>query len=156
MRARKTALALLGCAAAAAAAIAGAQGVTIPDLRDPTLYREARPASVCNVCGEVRSIREVATEPRAPLAPDPTRTTAGNPNSWAVVGAAIYLPTGTNDTPQVGAVGTQEMVERFGANTYEITVRMDTGENRVLQRRDGVRFRVGDRVTVSAGMMERL
>jgi hypothetical protein len=156
MRLRKTALALLGCAAAAPAAIAWAQGVVIPDLRDPALYREARPASACNVCGEVRSIREVATEPRTPLAPDPARTTANNPNSWAVVGAAITLPTGTNGAPQVGAVGTQEMVERFGANTYEITVRMDSGESRVLQRRDGARFRVGDRVTVSAGMMERL
>ena len=156
MRLRQTALALLGCAAAAPAAIAWAQGVVIPDLRNPALYREARPASACNVCGEVRSIREVATEPRAPLAPDPARTTAENPNSWAVVGAAITLPTGANGAPQVGAVGTQEMVERFGANTYEITIRMDTGENRVVQRRDGARFRVGDRVTVSAGMMERL
>lgn len=158
MRLRKTALALLGCAAAAPAAIAWAQGVVIPDLRDPALYREARPASACNVCGEIRSIREVATEPRAPVAPDPARTAASNPNSWAVVGAAIYLPTGTgtSESPRVGAVGTQEMVERFGANTYEITVRMDNGENRVVQRRDGTRFRVGDRVTVSAGMMERL
>lgn len=156
MLARKTALALLGCAAAASAAPARAQGVTIPDLRNPALYREARPASACNVCGEIRSIREVATEPRMPVAPDPARTTAANPNSWAVVGAALYLPTGTNDAPQIGAVGTPEMVERFGANTYEITIRMDNGEIRVVQRRDGTRFRVGDRVTVSAGMMERL
>jgi hypothetical protein len=158
MRVRATALALLGCAATASAAVAWAQGVIIPDLRNPALYREARPASACNVCGEIRSIREVATEPRAPVAPNPARTTANNPNSWAVVGAAVYLPTGTGgaESPQIGAVGTQEMVERFGANTYEITIRMDTGENQVVQRRDGTRFRVGDRVTVSAGMMERL
>ena len=156
MRARANARALLGCAAAAASA-AWAQGLVIPDLRNPALYNEpARGAASCRICGEIRSIREVATEPRAPLAPDPARTTAANPNSWAVVGAAITLPTGANGAPQVGAVGTQEMVERFGANTYEITIRMDTGENRVVQRRDGARFRVGDRVTVSAGMMERL
>ena len=30
------------------------------------------------------------------------------------------------------------------------------GVNQVVQRRDGTRFRVGDRVSVSAGMMERL
>ena len=156
MRVRATALAVIGCAATALAAIAWAQGIVVPDLRDPALYREAKPASACNVCGEIRSIREVATEARVPVAPDPARTTANNPNSWAVIGAAVYLPTGTNDAPQIGAVGTQEMVARFGANTYEITVRMDTGENQVVQRRDGTRFRVGDRVTVSAGMMERL
>jgi outer membrane lipoprotein SlyB len=48
------------------------------------------------------------------------------------------------------------MVARLGANTYEITIRMDDGERKVLQRRDGTLFRVGDRVTVSAGMMEKL
>lgn len=154
---RATARSLLGGAAAACAALAWAQGVIIPDLRDPALYREARPASACNVCGEIRSIREVAG-PRVEAAPNPARTTASNPNNWAVVGAAVYLPTGTgsSESPHVGAVGTPEMVERFGANTYEITIRMDTGENQVVQRRDGTRFRVGDRVTVSAGMMERL
>jgi outer membrane lipoprotein SlyB len=159
MRARATALAVLGCAATASAALAWAQGVVIPDLRNPALYNEpARGAASCRICGEIRSIREVATEPRAPVAPNPARTTAANPNNWAVVGAAVYLPTGTgaNESAQIGAVGTQEMVERFGANTYEITVRMDTGENQVVQRRDGTRFRVGDRVSVSAGMMERL
>jgi hypothetical protein len=158
MRARTTALAWLGCAAAACAPLAWAQGVIIPDLRDPSLYREpARGAGSCRICGEIRSIREVAG-PRVEAAPNPARTTANNPNSWAVVGAAVYLPTGTGsgESPQVGAVGTPEMVERFGANTYEITIRMDTGENQVVQRRDGTRFRVGDRVTVSAGMMERL
>lgn len=156
---RAIAQALLGWAAAACSALAWAQGVIIPDLRDPSLYREpAKSAGTCRICGEIRSIREVATEARVPVAPNPARTTANNSNNWAVVGAAVYLPTGTgsSESPHVGAVGTPEMVERFGANTYEITIRMDTGENQVVQRRDGTRFRVGDRVSVSAGMMERL
>ncbi len=56
----------------------------------------------------------------------------------------------------MGAVGTPEMVERFGSSTYEIAVRMDSGERQVVQRKDGARFRVGDRVTLSGGMMELL
>jgi outer membrane lipoprotein SlyB len=141
------------------AAAAWAQSVIIPDLRNPALYREpAKSAATCRVCGEIHSIREVRTEAPSAVAPNPMRSTANNPNDWAVVGAAVYLPTGTgtSESPRLGAVGTPEMVERFGANTYEITIRMDDGERKVLQRRDGTLFRVGDRVTVSAGMMEKL
>ena len=140
-------------------AAAWAQGVIIPDLRNPALYNEpARGATSCRVCGEIRSIREVQTEAPVAVAPDPARSAAGNANNWAVVGAAVTMPTGTgsSEAARVGAVGTPEMVERFGANTYEITIRMDDGERKVLQRRDGTRYRVGDRVTVSGGMMERL
>ena len=148
---------LLGCAAAACAALAWAQGLVIPDLRNPDLYREPARTGACRVCGEIRSIREVAG-PQAPVAPNPAHTTAGNPYNWAVVGAAIYVPTGTGgrESPQIGAVGTREMTDSLGANTYEITIRMDTGEDLAVQRRDGTRFRVGDRVTVNNGMMERL
>jgi outer membrane lipoprotein SlyB len=140
-------------------AAAWAQGVIIPDLRNPALYNEpAKGAASCRVCGEIRSIREVQTEAPVPVAPNPARSAAGNPNSWAVVGAAITLPTGTgsSESARIGAVGTPEMVERFGASTYEITIRMDDGERRVLQRRDGSLYRIGDRVTVNAGMMEKL
>lgn len=150
---RAFALALLSCAAAAA----WAQGLVIPDLRDPALYREPARAGACRVCGEIRSIREVRGD-QGGTTPSPERSASGNPNDWAVVGAALYLPTGTgkNENFQVGAVGTPEMVERFGANSYEITIRMDSGEDKVLRRRDGTRFRIGDRVTVSGGMMEKL
>lgn len=142
-----------------AVAAAWAQGVIIPDLRNPALYNEpAKGAAACRVCGEIRSIREVRTEAPSAVAPNPLRSTANNPNDWAVVGAAVYLPTGTgtSESPQLGAVGTPEMVERFGANTYEITIRMDNGERQVVRRRDGTLFHIGDRVTVSAGMMEKL
>lgn len=151
---RALALGLLCCASA----LASAQGVVIPDLRDPALYREPARAGACRVCGEIRSIREVAAGPPESVAPNPSRTTVNNPNDWAVVGAALYLPTGTgrDEQPRVGAVGTPEMAERFSANTYEITVLMDNGERRTVQRRDAMRFRVGQRVTLSGTMMEPL
>jgi len=150
---RALALALLVCTAAA-----WAQGVVIPDLRDPSLYREPARTGACRVCGEVLSIREVGAGPQVPVAPDPSRTTVNNPNDWAVVGAALYLPTGAghNEQPRIGAVGTPEMAERFSANTYEVTILMDSGERKTVQRRDGTRFRVGQRVTLSGAMMEPL
>jgi outer membrane lipoprotein SlyB len=150
--------AALGLACSCFVALAWAQGLIIPDLRDPSLYREpTKGADSCRVCGEIRSIREVQTEAPVAVAPNPAQSTASRPNDWAVVGAAVYLPTGTGtaQTPQLGAVGTPDMVERFGSNTFEITVRMDTGENQVLRRRDGAYFRVGDRVVLSAGRLEK-
>ena len=155
MRARATAL---GFACGCFAALAWAQGLVIPDIRDPSLYRERpKAAGSCRICGEIRSIREVQTEAPVAVAPNPARTTANNPNNWAVVGAAVYLPTGpgVNHAPQLGAVGTPEMVERFGSSTYEITIRMDTGESQVVRRRDGAFFSVGDRVVVSDGRLEK-
>jgi len=150
MRARSTALGLAGLCFAA---LAWAQGRL--DLRLPPERPSA--AASCRMCGEIRSIREVQTEAPVAVAPNPAQTTASNPNSWAVVGAAVYMPTGTgaNQGPHLGAVGTPEMVERFGSNTYEITVRMDTGENQVLRRRDGAFFRVGERVVLSEGRLEK-
>jgi outer membrane lipoprotein SlyB len=152
---RRTALGLAG---SCIVALAWAQGVVIPDLRNPSLYREpAKGSGSCRVCGEIRSIREVQTEAPVAVAPNPAQTTASNPNSWAVVGAAVTMPTGTgaNQGPHLGAVGTPEMVERFGSNTYEITVRMDTGENQVVRRRDGAFYRVGDLVVLSEGRLEK-
>jgi outer membrane lipoprotein SlyB len=154
MRVQATAL---GLACSCFMALAWAQGLIIPDLRNPALYRDA-PKGSCRICGEIGSIREVSAG-KVEVGPDPARAAAGNPNDWAVVGAAITMPTGP-DAPsgaaRLGAVGTPEMVERFGSNTFEIVVRMDTGERLVLQRRDGAFFRVGDRVAVSGGRMEKL
>ena len=103
-------------------AAAWAQGVIIPDLRNPALYNEpARGAAACRVCGEIRSIREVQTEAPTAVAPNPARTTGSNPDNWAVVGAAVYLPTGTgtSQSPRMGAVGTPEMVELGRASCRE-------------------------------------
>jgi outer membrane lipoprotein SlyB len=67
------------------------------------------------------------------------------------VGAVIYLPLGgeTPERPFVGGVGTPEMRERFGETTYEITVRLDDGGMRFIQRNDGSRYQVGDRVRMA-------
>ena len=46
------------------------------------------------------------------------------------------------------------MQARLGDTTYEVTVAMDMGERRVLQRRDGNRFHVGQRVALRAGELE--
>ena len=134
----------------AAAAAASAQTLLI-DPRDPALYREKPRASNCRVCGEISSIREVLIQAnRNPV--------GGQPTGQLVFGAVVLVPFGPGgaEQPYVGGVGTQEMAERLGNTTYEVTVRMDTGERQTLHLRDGGSYRVGERVTVSGGMMARL
>jgi len=53
-----------------------------------------------------------------------------------------------------GAAGTPEVQSRLGETTYEVTVLMDSGERHTLQRRDGNRFRVGQRVALRQGELE--
>ena len=49
------------------------------------------------------------------------------------------------------------MRERFQETTYEISVRLDDGSLRFLQRHDGTRYRVGDKVRLpGAGQIELL
>ena len=158
MRARSTALRVPGLRAGVsgalllfAAAVAWAQ---IPDLRNPALYREPPRTAACRVCGEITSIREARSDASVPGQAAPERG-ASKANDWAVVGAVVLVPIGPGpkSEPYVGGVGTPEMAERFGAGTYEITVRMDGGERQVVRDRDGARFRIGDRVTVSGGLI---
>ena len=113
-------------------------------------------AQTCLVCGEVRSIREVnerGTEARA-------RTTPGSPSgldTGPVVGTVAQFHFGGGERSEgwsFGAAGTPEMQSRLGETTYEITVAMDMGEKRTLQRRDGNRFHVGQRVALRAGELE--
>jgi hypothetical protein len=110
-------------------------------------------AQTCLVCGEIRSIREVhdrATQ-SAP------RTTPGSPSgldTGPVVGTVAQFHFGGNEGWTFGAAGTPEMQARLGETTYEVTVLMDMGERRVLQRRDGNRFHVGQRVALRAGELE--
>jgi outer membrane lipoprotein SlyB len=144
------ALRLLGCVAAVSAAAAWAQGLAI-DPRDPALYREPPRTSGCRVCGEISSIREVIIQAnRNPV--------GGQPTGQLVFGAVVLVPFGPGgaEQPYVGGVGTQEMAERLGNTTYEITVRMDTGERQTVRMRDGANYRIGERVTVSGGMIARL
>jgi outer membrane lipoprotein SlyB len=53
-----------------------------------------------------------------------------------------------------GAAGTPELQARLGETTYEVTVAMDSGDRRTLQRKDGNRFHVGQRVALRGGELE--
>jgi outer membrane lipoprotein SlyB len=115
-------------------------------------------AQTCLVCGEIRSIREVhdrGTEAKA-------RTTPGTPSgldTGPVVGTVARLEFGRGSEAsgggwRFGAAGTPEMQARFGETSYEITVAMDDGERRTVQRRDVGRFHVGQRVALRSGELE--
>jgi len=116
-------------------------------------------AQTCLVCGEVRSIREVNA---AGLSPKPAAATPGSPSgldSGPVVGTVAQFhfgagASGRSEGWTFGAAGTPEMQARLGETTYEVTVAMDMGERRTLQRRDGNRFHVGQRVALRAGELE--
>jgi outer membrane lipoprotein SlyB len=113
-------------------------------------------AQTCLVCGEVRSIREInqgGSDARS-------RTTPGSPqglDTGPVVGSVAQFHFGRgsgSDSWTFGAAGTPEMQTRLGETIYEVTVAMDMGERRVLQRRDGNRFHVGQRVALRSGELE--
>lgn len=153
---RRTHLALLGLLVGA---VAWAQMDKPLDLRLPP--PEAPSAgSVCKACGEIRSIREIHVGRTAPVQSGPAVESIGSqPGSddWRVVGTVALLPFGGGKDDEgwrVGAVGTPEMQSQLGETSYEITVAMDSGERRTVQRRDGLRFHVGQRVTLRTGEME--
>jgi hypothetical protein len=157
--ARRAHFTLLGAFIAAAA---WAQSNAPLDLRVPR--DDAPPAArnaTCPTCGEIRSIREVYVgQTRGAQAVTSTDTVGPRPDidEWRVVGAAVYLPLGggtkSDERWRFGAAGTPEMQSRLGETSYEITVQMDGGERRTLQRRDGSRFQVGQRVTLRSGELE--
>ena len=142
---------------------AWAQTIRIPDFRqsppEPATLKSGEP---CRDCGRILSIREIQVQ-RKPNAPQAFQ--GGSPGSSSgpggpnLVGAVIYLPMGndSSERPFVGGVGTPEMRERFQETTYEIAVRIDDGAMRFVQRYDGTRYRVGDRVRLpGAGQIELL
>jgi hypothetical protein len=112
-------------------------------------------AQTCLVCGEVKSVRELnarTTQERMP-------TTPGSPqglDTAPVVGtvAQFHFGQGKAEGWSFGAAGTPEMQARLGETVYEVTVAMDVGEKRTLQRRDGNRFHVGQRVALRSGELE--
>ena len=132
------------------------------DLRLPAPDAPASAGSVCRACGEIRSIREIHVGRSAPVpnaSPGDSIGSRPGTDDWRVVGAVAYVPIGRgtdNEGWRVGAVGTPEMQAQFGETSYEITVAMDSGERRSLQRRDGLRFHVGQRVTLRTGELEAL
>jgi len=114
-------------------------------------------AQTCLVCGEIRSIRELSSGTKQP--PASTASASGTQSdlySGPVVGtvAQFHFDRGRAEGWNFGAAGTPEMQARLGATTYEVTVAMDSGDRRTLQRRDGNRFSVGQRVAVRQGELE--
>ncbi len=143
---------------------AWAQTIRIPDFRQspPAAPVTLRTGEACTDCGRILAIREVHVE-RRPQVPQALQAStpgpATGPGEGNLVGAVIYLPMGNDpaDRPFVGGVGTPEMRERFQETTYEISVRLDDGSLRFLQRYDGSRYRVGDKVRLpGAGQIELL
>jgi outer membrane lipoprotein SlyB len=152
---------VLTLAVAVAFSAAWAQTIRIPDFRQaPPAPVTIRAGDACTDCGRILSIREILVE-RKPQVPQAFQATspgpATGPGEGNLVGAVIYLPLGNDpgQRPFVGGVGTPEMRERFQETTYEISVRLDDGSLRFLQRHDGTRYRVGDKVRLpGAGQIE--
>ena len=137
-------------AALCAAGPASSQTIRIPDFRQQPSLIQVKAGERCNDCGRIVSVREVAVERKAEVPSQFQGATRGTGTS-NLVGAVVYLPLSdrAGDKPFIGGVGTPEMRDRFGEPTYDMTVRMDDGTTRFVERRDGTRFRVGDRVRSS-------
>jgi outer membrane lipoprotein SlyB len=148
-------------ATVALASAAWAQTEKPLDLRPPPPDAPSAGGSVCRLCGEIKSIREVHVGTPRPVQTAAQTESIGSPagtDDWRVVGPVAYLPLGggtkTDEGWRVGAAGTPEMQGQFGQSSYEISVQMDSGERRSIQRRDGTRFHVGQRVALRSGELE--
>ena len=142
-------------AAALAVAFGGAgaiaQPLKLPDFRQEL---EARSSVLCDNCATVRSVRELSTPQQQRDIPGITTPPVGTPHDQVLVGAVFVRPLAENTEGFVGGVGTPEMRARFATTSYEITLRMDDGSYKFVQRRDGARFKVGDRVRVVQGTLQ--
>ncbi|HEX6156013.1 MAG TPA: hypothetical protein VFZ54_08315 [Burkholderiales bacterium] len=114
-------------------------------------------AQTCQVCGEIRAIREVSA-PRQAIAPAPERGTVGTASdldTGPVVGSVAQFQWGRAESGwRLGGAGTPEMQDRLGQTYYEVVVAMDSGDKRTLQRRDVSRYYVGQRVALRSGEIE--
>jgi len=153
-------LARMAALGASVGATAWAQSDKPLNLQIPPPEASTAGSTTCRVCGEIRSIREVHIgRPGSVQTGAPVEQIGSQPGTddWRVIGTVAYLPLGagsSNEGWRVGAVGTPEMQSQFGESSYEITVAMDSGERRSIQRRDGSRFQVGQRVTLRTGELE--
>jgi len=144
---------LAAAVAGGIALAASAQSYRIPDLKPPPprVAPAPRAGEPCDACGRIVSIREAYADrglPAAAVRPVPGGGDPGTVTQQNLIGAVIYLPLGGEkaDKPYVGGVGTPEMHARLRQTTYAITVRLDDGTYRFVQRSDGTLYGVGDRV----------
>ena len=118
-------------------------------------------SATCRDCGVVRSIREIRTERKAPRQDtyvSSQQYLQSRPfDQQPLVGPAISFSWGgnTETQPRVGAVGSPEMQQRFVEITYEMTVRFDDGRYGLIEQADPGDLRVGDRVRLVKGRLER-
>jgi hypothetical protein len=115
-------------------------------------------AQTCTVCGEVRSVREVgALRPQSAEPREPGAVGTGSALDTAPVVGTVARFEFDRERPEswhLGAAGTPEMRQRLGEVYYEVIVAMDGGERRTVERRDGNRFHVGQRVALRSGELE--
>jgi hypothetical protein len=155
-RLRNTWMRALGLIVGASSTLAVyAQSIRIPDLRSPPpSIVSMKAGEPCNACGRIVSIREIRVDRNNPRVPAEFRSGPGSPSGVVernLVGAVIHLPLGgeTAERPFLGGVGTPEARERFGESSYELLVRLDDDSMRTIERTDGSRYRIGDRVRLS-------
>jgi outer membrane lipoprotein SlyB len=114
-------------------------------------------AQTCVVCGEIRAIKEVSAAPSQEKTSEPVGSRSGL-DTPPVVGTVAQFRWGagaeSGGSWNFGAAGTPEMHARLGETYYELVVAMDGGEKRTVQRKDGNRFHVGQRVALRAGELE--
>ncbi|MCE9638992.1 MAG: hypothetical protein K8S22_02385 [Betaproteobacteria bacterium] len=103
----------------------------------------------CRQCGTINSIREVQ-QYREGATP--------NAGADAPIGLVIYIPMGPGRNKSdsfAGSVGNREWQNRVSNTRYEFTVRMDDGDFQLVQKNGASDFRVGERVRVDRGQLER-
>lgn len=113
-------------------------------------------AQTCQVCGEIKAIREVSSAGRPAARPE--RTTVGSESdldTGPVVGTVMQFQWGKDEAKwKFGAAGTADIQDRLGQTYYEVVVQMDGGDKRLVRRRDVSRFFVGQRVALRSGEIE--
>jgi hypothetical protein len=150
----------------AAAATAGSSKLWASDMlaaedanAQPKPQRSA--TATCRDCGVVRTIREIRTErktSRQDTYVSSQEYLQSRPfDQQPLVGPAISFSWGgkTETQARVGAVGSPEMQQRFVEISYEITVRFDDGRYGLIEQSDQGDLRVGDRVRLVKGTLER-
>ena len=118
-------------------------------------FASAALAQTCLVCGEIRGVREISAARSPERINEPVGTRSGL-DTPPVVGTVAQFHFGAEKGERwtFGAAGTPDLHTSLGGTTYEVTVVMDSGEKHTLQRRDGNRFRVGQRVALRQGELD--